>query len=57
MDLLSGALVDPEKRAIVASLVQKAAFVRATNDAWAFVAAVTLIATVSIPLVRRQPRT
>jgi MFS transporter, DHA2 family, multidrug resistance protein len=56
MDLLSGALMDPDKRAIVASLVQKSAFVKATNDAWAFVAAVTLIATISIPLVRRQPK-
>lgn len=55
-DLLSAALVDPEKRAVVASLVQKWAFVNATNDAWAFVAAVTLIATVSIPLVRRQSK-
>ena len=56
MDLLSAALVDPDKRAIVASLVQKSAFVKATNDAWAFVAAVTLIATVSIPFVRRQAK-
>jgi DHA2 family multidrug resistance protein len=54
MDLLSAALVDPDKRTIVASLVQKSAFVKATNDAWAFVAAVALIAAVSIPLVRRQ---
>ena len=37
MDLLSAALVDPEKRANVASLVQKSAFIEATNDAWAFV--------------------
>jgi MFS transporter, DHA2 family, multidrug resistance protein len=56
VDLLSAALVDPEKRAIVASLVEKSAFVKATNDAWAFVAAVTLIATVSIPFVRRQSK-
>lgn len=56
MDLLSEALVDPDKRAIVASLVQKSAFVRATNDAWAFVAMVTLVATVSVPLVRRQSK-
>ena len=56
MDLLSAALVDPEKRAVVAALVQKSAFVKATNDAWAFVAAVTLIAMVSIPFVRRQAK-
>jgi MFS transporter, DHA2 family, multidrug resistance protein len=56
MDLLSAALADPEKRAVVAALVQKSAFVKATNDAWAFVAAVTLIATVSIPFVRRQSK-
>jgi MFS transporter, DHA2 family, multidrug resistance protein len=56
MDLLSSALVDPDKRAIVAALVQKSAFVKATNDAWAFVAVVTLIATVSIPLVRRPSK-
>jgi DHA2 family multidrug resistance protein len=56
MDLLSAALVDPEKRAVVASLVQKSAFVKATNDAWAFVAAITLIATVSIPFVGRQSK-
>jgi hypothetical protein len=36
--------------------VQKSAFVKATNDAWAFVAAVTFIATVSIPFVRRQAK-
>jgi DHA2 family multidrug resistance protein len=56
MDLLSAALVDPDKRAVVAALVQKSAFVKATNDAWAFVAAVTLIAMLSIPFVRRQSR-
>jgi hypothetical protein len=56
MDLLSAALVDPDKRAIVAALVQKSAFVHATNDAWAFVAAVTLIAVVSIPFVTRQSK-
>ena len=54
MDLLSAALVDPQKQAMVAALVQKSAFVKATNDAWGFVAAVTLIAMVSIPFVRRQ---
>jgi MFS transporter, DHA2 family, multidrug resistance protein len=56
VDLLSAALVDPDKRAVVVALVQKSAFVQATNDAWAFVAAVTLIAMVSIPLVRRQSK-
>ncbi len=56
MDLLSAALVDSDKRAIVAALVQKWAFVRATNDAWAAVAAVTLIAMISIPFVRRQSK-
>jgi len=48
--------VDPDKRANLASLVQKSAFVKPTNDACAFVAAVTLIATVWIPLVRRQSK-
>jgi MFS transporter, DHA2 family, multidrug resistance protein len=56
VDLLSAALMDPDKRAVVAALVQKSAFVKATNDAWAFVAAVTLIAMVSIPFVRRQSK-
>ena len=42
--------------AVVAALVQKSAFVKATNDAWAFVAAVTLIAMLSIPFVRQQSR-
>jgi MFS transporter, DHA2 family, multidrug resistance protein len=56
MDLLSAALVDPEKRAVVAALVQKSAFVHATNDAWTFVAAVTLIAMLSIPFVRQQSK-
>jgi MFS transporter, DHA2 family, multidrug resistance protein len=56
MDLLSAALVDPDKRAIVAALLEKSAFVKATNDAWAFVAVVTLIATVSIPFVRRPSK-
>ena len=48
--------MDPDKRANVASLVQKSAFAKPTNDAWTFVAAVTLIATVLIPLVRRQSK-
>ncbi len=56
MDMLSAALFDADKRAAIASLVQKSAFARATNDAWAFVAAVTLIAIVSIPIVTRQPK-
>jgi hypothetical protein len=37
-------------------LVQKSAFVHATNDAWTFVAAVTLIAMLSIPFVRQQSK-
>jgi hypothetical protein len=41
---------------MLASLVDKAAFVDAINDAWALVALVALGAVLVLPLARRTPR-
>ena len=53
---LGPALLDPEKQAVLASLVKKVAFVDAVNDAWALVAIVTLAALVVVPWVRGAPK-
>ena len=50
------ALLDPEKQAMLAPLVQKVAFVDAVNDAWALVALTTLAALVVVPWVRGAPK-
>ncbi len=50
------ALLDPEKQAMLATLVQKVAFVDAINDAWALVALATLAALVVVPLVKDAPK-
>jgi DHA2 family multidrug resistance protein len=52
---LGPALLDPEKQAMLAPLVQKVAFVDAVNDAWALVALTTLAALVVVPWVRGAP--
>ena len=54
-DALGPALLDPEKQAMVAPLVDKVAFVEAINDAWTLVA-LTLAALVVIPWARGTPR-
>jgi MFS transporter, DHA2 family, multidrug resistance protein len=50
------ALVDPEKQAALAPLIDKAAFVDAINDAWALVSLVTLAVLVVVPLAKRTFR-
>jgi DHA2 family multidrug resistance protein len=53
---LGPALLDPEKQAMLAPLIQKVAFVDAVNDAWALVALTTLAALVVVPWVRGAPK-
>jgi MFS transporter, DHA2 family, multidrug resistance protein len=55
-DALGPALLDPEKQAMLAPLVDKVAFVEAINDAWTLVALTTLAALVVIPWARGTPR-
>jgi DHA2 family multidrug resistance protein len=50
------ALLDPEKQAMLASLIDKVAFVDAINDAWLLVAGATLAALVFLPWARGTPR-
>ena len=50
------ALLDPEKQAMLASLIDKVAFVDAINDAWLMVAGATLAALVFLPWARGTPR-
>ena len=50
------ALLEPNKQAMLAPIIDKLAFVEAINDAWALVALTTLAALVVIPLVRATPR-
>jgi DHA2 family multidrug resistance protein len=50
---LADALIDPQKQAMLAALVDKQAFVAATNEAWTVVAALTLAAIVVVPLAVR----
>jgi len=51
-EILTSALFDPEKQAIVSSIINKAAFVEAINDAWALIALVTIIGLLIMPLAR-----
>lgn len=55
-DALGPALLDPEKQAMLAPLVDKVAFVEAINDAWTLVALTTLAALVVIPWARGTSR-
>jgi DHA2 family multidrug resistance protein len=55
-DALGAALLDTDKQAMLAPLVDKVAFVEAVNDAWALVALTTLAALVAIPWARGTPR-
>jgi MFS transporter, DHA2 family, multidrug resistance protein len=55
-DIVSMALFDPGKRATLAALVDKVAFVEATNDAWSLVAITTLTALAVVPLARGRVR-
>jgi len=55
-DALSSALLDAERRAMLAPLVDKVAFVEAINDAWALIAVAALAALLVLPLARRTPK-
>src|SRR5262249_48612308 len=46
------ALLTPQGHAMVAPLIDRAAYVEAINDAWAFVALVTVAAILVVPLAR-----
>jgi len=54
-EAVTAAPLDPEKQALLASLVDRVAFVDAINDAWALVAVLTFAALVFLPLARRVP--
>jgi DHA2 family multidrug resistance protein len=55
-DALGPALLDPQKQALLAPLVHKAAFVEAINDAWTLIALTTLAALVVIPWAKNALR-
>jgi MFS transporter, DHA2 family, multidrug resistance protein len=55
-DTLASALLDAEKQAALAPLVEKVAFVQAVNDAWALVALITLAALVVLPVAKGHLR-
>jgi len=50
---LAAAALDPEKQAALSSIVGKAAFVDAINDAWRLIAVITIVALIAIPFARR----
>ncbi|MGB9040868.1 MAG: DHA2 family efflux MFS transporter permease subunit, partial [Pseudolabrys sp.] len=50
------ALLDPEKQAMLAPLIEKVGFVDAINDAWALVALTTIAALIVVPWARGTPR-
>jgi DHA2 family multidrug resistance protein len=50
------ALLDPEKQAMLAPLIEKVGFVEAINDAWALVALTTIAALIVVPWARGTPR-
>ena len=49
LDTVGPALLDPDKQALLAPLIDKVAFVEAINDAWALVALTTVAALAAIP--------
>ena len=49
LETVGPALLDPDKQALLAPLIDKVAFVEAINDAWALVALTTLAALAAIP--------
>ncbi len=56
LDVLQAALFDPDKRAQVASLVDKVAFVQAVNEAWALLALIALASLLALPWAHVPPR-
>jgi MFS transporter, DHA2 family, multidrug resistance protein len=55
-DVVGLALFDPGKRAVLAALVDKVAFVEATNDAWSLVSIATLAALAVVPSAKGTVR-
>jgi len=55
-EAVGAALLDPAKQAMIAPLIDKAAFVEAINDAWALVAVATVAVLVVVPFARRTLR-
>jgi DHA2 family multidrug resistance protein len=55
-EVFGSTLLDPEKQAMLAPLIDKTAFVEAINEAWALVALMTLAALVIVPLARGAPK-
>jgi DHA2 family multidrug resistance protein len=55
-EVFGSTLLDSEKQAMLAPLIDKTAFVEAINEAWALVALVTLAALVIVPLARGAPK-
>jgi DHA2 family multidrug resistance protein len=56
LEVLESALFDPDKRAEVASLVDKVAFVQAVNDAWGLLALIALASLLALPWAHVPPR-
>jgi MFS transporter, DHA2 family, multidrug resistance protein len=56
LEALGAALLDPDKRAALALLIDKAAFVQAVNDAWSLLALIALASLLALPWVRKPPR-
>jgi DHA2 family multidrug resistance protein len=51
-DMIGPSILAPKTQAMLAPLIDKAAFVEAINDAWALVALITLAVMVAVPLAR-----
>ncbi len=51
-DMIDPSLLAPKTQAILATLIEKVAFVEAINDAWAVIALMTLTAMLAVPLAR-----
>ena len=49
---VASALIDPEKQAMLSSMVEKAASVEAINDAWRLIAVLTIAALIIMPFAR-----
>jgi DHA2 family multidrug resistance protein len=55
-DALGPALLDPQKQAMLAPLIERVAYVQAVNDAWAWVALITLAVIVVVPFAGLTPK-
>jgi DHA2 family multidrug resistance protein len=51
-DIVGPALLVPEQQAVLAPLIERAAYVQAVNDAWAWVALITFAVIVVVPFAR-----